>query len=112
MGSLVETVSAWVWVGAGLVAIIAGIYGGVKWARKQLRDAVVDDVKPMIDGLHACLDTHAQTMEEHIRTDQESFANINARMDRDTDAASEDRAELMLMLRNLQQAQHPPTGTA
>ena len=44
-------VLTWVEILAGIIAIIAGLYAFTLWARKQFRDAIREDVKPMFDAI-------------------------------------------------------------
>ena len=44
-------VVSWIEVVAAVIAIIAGLWGFTVWARKQFRDAVLDDIKPLLEEI-------------------------------------------------------------
>jgi hypothetical protein len=51
MGVELQTIGSWVWILAGGCAVVAGMYGAVKWARKQLKDAIYDDIHPLLNEI-------------------------------------------------------------
>lgn len=56
MAALVDDIGAWVAIAVGLCVVLGSFYGATKWARKQLKDAVTDDVKPSLEHLHDCVE--------------------------------------------------------
>ncbi len=115
MSALVDTISAWVWIAAGCVAIIAGIYGAVKWARKQLKDVVVTDIQPSLEHLHDCVEritaavaTQADAAVDAAAKAQEEATKARSAADEAQAAVehiTEWQATVDLALRNIQQAQ-------
>lgn len=128
MGALVDDISAWVWLLAGVVAVIGGIYGASKWFKAQFRHAVTDTVTPLlgpisadINHLHDCLEAlgadaiaNAKDAAAAANEARDAAADAKALVDQHTvdDNANfamiqEWRDQTDLVLRNIQQAQTP-----
>jgi len=86
LGSAVEDVSSWVWLGAGIVAVVTGIYGAARWiklqlaeqdarAKAQFRDAVTETVGPLLEPIREDLG-HVHECVERIGKD--AVANAQA----------------------------------
>ena len=68
LGSAVEDVSSWVWLGAGIVAVFTGIYGAARWFKAQFRNAVTETVGPLLEPIREDLG-HVHDCVERIGTD-------------------------------------------
>lgn len=51
IGSFADDSLPWVWLAVALFGVIGGLYGFTRWARSQFRDAVFQDIKPMLDEI-------------------------------------------------------------
>ncbi len=133
MGALVDTISTWVWLAAGLVAICGGMYGASKWFKTQFRDAVSEVVAPMIapvndklEHLHDCVErvgsdavrnaaAAAAAAREAVTAATEAQAVVKAHADDWADHTAQDavefgqitdwRAEVDVTLEQIQQTQ-------
>ena len=75
IGAVVDQVSAWVWLGAGVVAVLTGIYSAARWFKTQFRDAVTETVGPLLDPIRVDLG-HVHDCVERIGKD--AVANAQA----------------------------------
>ena len=80
LGDWVTEWAVWLGIACSVIFIIGACYGAVKWARKQLKDAILEDVTPALDHIHDCMERTGQdaTVAAKVAANEATRAHVAA----------------------------------
>lgn len=124
MAITLDALSTWVWIIAGLCAIIAALYGGIKWARRvqnhwhehrledfrlavtQIQEVLLVPITSQLSHLHDCVERVSNDAIAHAEAATQVAAKVEMTFDRWRVEAMEPwMAGVDTALRNIQQGQ-------